>query len=109
MFAAASPLANSSFWGSLFFAAFNATTMNECVRMMNYSAIGLGSGDFLSDAEYLNSFLEALPPALPVVSSNVRFGRHPLLAVPRGNGAGRPKVEPYTVLDVGGRKVAIVR
>lgn len=97
----------SVFWGSLFFSAFNGTTMADCLRQTRYDAMSLGSGEFLNSYEYLDQFIEALPASMPVVSSNTLFDRHPVLSRPRANG-GRPKVQPYVILERGGRKIGVV-
>ncbi len=84
----------------------------ECFKEMQNDAISLGPSDFFSDTAVVDAFIDNIePPRLPVISSNTRVGRHPLLSPPRSrpSAGGMPKIQPYTVVSRGdGRLVGIV-
>lgn len=85
------------FTGTLFHLQWQGQDSAQIMNMIGYDAMTLGNHEFDNGDDVLAAFIDALE--FPVVTANVDFSQSPALA---------DKVQPYTVLEVGGEQIGII-
>jgi 5'-nucleotidase len=88
--------AGNQFTGTLYHVQHRGKDTSQLMNFVGYDAMALGNHEFDDGDEVLAAFLDAV--RFPVVDANIDFSQSAVLA---------DKVEPYTILEVGGEKIGI--
>jgi 5'-nucleotidase / UDP-sugar diphosphatase len=85
------------FTGTLFHQQYRGADQVQVMNALGYDAMTLGNHEFDDGDDVLAAFVDGVE--FPVVTSNVDFSASEVLA---------GKVQPYAVVEVGGRQVGII-
>jgi 5'-nucleotidase/UDP-sugar diphosphatase len=85
------------FTGTLFHQQYRGADQVQIMNALGYDAMTLGNHEFDDGDDVLAAFIDGLD--FPVVNSNVDFSASEILA---------GKVQPYAVVEVGGRQIGII-
>ncbi|MFZ5428433.1 MAG: bifunctional metallophosphatase/5'-nucleotidase [Thermodesulfobacteriota bacterium] len=90
--------AGDQFQGTLFYTLLKGRPERDCMNFMRYNAGTLGNHEFDDGPKVLaDTFLDGLVP--PMLAANVDASGDPAL---------KDRLKPWTILNVGGRKVGLV-
>ena len=89
--------AGDNFQGSLFYTTYKGAVEAEFLNLMKTDVMTVGNHEFDDGEDGLATFLDKVE--FPVLGSNVLAGYSSKLG---------DKVKPYTILDVGGQKIAVI-
>jgi len=85
------------FQGTLFYNQYKGAAAQEMMNDLGYDAMAVGNHEFDDGPGTLGSFIAGTD--FPVLSANIDASAEPSLA---------GKIQPYTVLEVGGEKIGVV-
>ena len=85
------------FTGTLFHTQYRGADQVQIMNALGYDAMTLGNHEFDNGDDVLAAFVDGVE--FPVVTSNVDFSASEILA---------GKVQPYAVVEVGGRQIGII-
>ncbi len=85
------------FTGTLFHTQYKGQDQVQIMNLLGYNAMALGNHEFDNGDDVLAAFLDGIN--FPALTANADFSASPDL---------KDKVEPYTVLDVGGEKIGVI-
>ncbi|MCX6646740.1 MAG: bifunctional metallophosphatase/5'-nucleotidase [bacterium] len=89
--------AGDQFQGTLFYTQYKGMEAQTFMNMLGYDAMTLGNHEFDDGTVTLTDFVSGLE--FPVVSSNIDFSGEPALDA---------LIDPYKILEIGGRKIGII-
>jgi 5'-nucleotidase len=89
--------AGDQFQGTLFYTLYKGEEARTFMNLLGYDAMTLGNHEFDDGPVTLTEFVTGLE--FPVVSSNIDFSGEPALDA---------LIDPYKIVEVGGRKIGII-
>ena len=89
--------AGDNFQGSLFYTTYKGTAEAEFLNQMGTDAMVIGNHEFDDGEDALSAFLDAIE--FPALGANISVDDMSVIG---------DKIEPYTVLEVGGERIGIV-
>ncbi|HEY83583.1 MAG TPA: multifunctional 2',3'-cyclic-nucleotide 2'-phosphodiesterase/5'-nucleotidase/3'-nucleotidase [Chloroflexi bacterium] len=85
------------FQGTLFYNQYKGQAAREMMNALGYNAMAVGNHEFDDGPATLAKFIDAVN--FPVLSANIDASAEPALA---------GKIQPYTILEVGGEQIGVV-